>query len=172
MIFNLLSAVENFEILRKEVLDIIETKSNGNNQIICQGTVKGISNWTAGTGAIEELDEKDEKKYSYINSELKNTELEKLIKKYNGFRSRIMIMHPRHCYSVHSDPTPRLHIPIVTNDQCWMIWPNKKECYQLHERMIYWTDTRVNHTFLNGGTEKRIHVVMCVEDSIIQKKVL
>lgn len=74
-------------------------------------------------------------------------------------------MPPRKCYSVHQDPTPRLHIPIITNEHCWMVWPKDQFCVHLNEGYVYWTNTQKYHSFLNGGTEDRIHIVMCVRPS-------
>jgi hypothetical protein len=156
--------VINFKNLQNEILDLVSRVNFGENQIICQGLDETSSDWLTGIGSIEELAIKEEKKYKFIHPELKGTELEKFIIKHNGFRARIMSMGPRQCYSVHADPTPRLHLPIITNNQCWMIWPKQSKCYQLLEGIVYWTDTTIPHTFVNGsGTEKRIHLVMCID---------
>jgi len=153
----------NFEELKKEVQELLDKKPHDQNQIICQSLSEDDENWYTGIGSIEELEIKEEKSYKFINKSLKNTEIEKLINKHQGFRARIMIMPPRQCYSVHADPAPRIHIPIVTNDQCWMIWPTRSNCFQLKEEIVYWTDTRIPHTFINGSKENyRIHIVMCV----------
>lgn len=156
--------VSNFEKIVEEVYDIIKLVGFQKNQIICQSLESSLDNWHCGIGSIEELEETEEKKYYHINSQLRNSAIEELIKKHNGFRTRIMLMPSRQCYSIHSDPTPRLHIPIVTNDQCWMIWPHHNTCKQLEAGLVHWTDTRKKHTFVNGGTENRIHIVMCIDN--------
>jgi hypothetical protein len=161
MLVRPLYRLDEFEKLRTEVQEIIQTVTFEKNQIICQN-LSGHDDWHIGIGSIEELEEKEEKKYCYLNSKLKNTELEKLIQKHNAYRTRIMLMPPRQCYSVHSDPTPRLHIPLITNRHCWMIWPTHNSCYHLKDNIVYWTDTTKNHTFINGGLEDRIHIVMCI----------
>jgi len=154
----------NFKNLKQEILDLISKVQPEDNQIICQGLDITSVEWFKGTGRIEELEIKEEKKYQYIHPHLTGTELEKIIKNHNGFRTRIMTMPPRQCYSIHADPTPRIHIPIVTNDQCWMIWPTKSKCFQLKEEIVFWTDTRIPHTFINGSKdEHRVHVVMCID---------
>lgn len=156
--------IEDFDILVKEIIQIVQTVDFEKNQIICQSLECDPDNWKVGVGSIEELEEKEEKKYSCLNSQLRGTYLERLINKHSAFRTRIMIMPPRQCYSVHADPTKRIHIPIITNDQCWMIWPTNNACFQLETKRAYITDTTRPHTFINGGTENRIHIVMCVED--------
>lgn len=159
----LLDRIINFEKLRNEVIELVKEKSSDSNQIILQGLDPDVEEWHIGTGSIEELEEKEEKKYHHLNSSLIGTELGNIINQYRGFRARIMIMPPRRCYSIHADPTARIHIPIITNNQCWMIWPHNNKCFKLSSGKIYYTDTRIQHTFINGGTEDRIHIVMCVD---------
>ena len=75
-----------------------------------------------------------------------------------------MIMEPRKSYSIHRDIFKRVHIPIITNEQCWMIWPYENECHQLQTGKSYITDTTKSHTFINGHINlTRIHLVMSVD---------
>jgi hypothetical protein len=155
---------DNFDAIREEVKHILQTVDNTQDQIICQTTEEGIIDWHTGIGNLRTLKEKKEKSYKFINPLLKGTELEKFILTHNAFRTRIMIMHPRKCYSIHNDWSLRIHLPIITNEQCWMIWPKKSECYQLTEGNVYWTDTREYHTFINGSQDHtRVHLVLCVD---------
>jgi hypothetical protein len=158
-----LENIKNFNILVNEVNDIIKKVQIEHNQIICQTIDPDSDDWQTGIGRIAELDYEEENLYTHINRELNGTVLADLIKKYNGFRTRIMIMPSRHCYSIHADPTPRIHIPIVTSDQAWMIWPYLSECKRMNPGVVYWVDTRKQHTFVNGGETARIHIVMGVE---------
>ncbi len=162
MLVRPLYALSKFQTLYDEVMDILNSVQFEKNQIICQGLESNPDNWIAGVGSIEELAEKEEKNYCVINPKLKGSYLEEIINQHNGYRTRIMIMPPRQCYSVHADPSKRIHIPIVTNDQCWMIWPSSNSCHQLATNRVYLTDTTRPHTFINGGLENRIHIVMCV----------
>jgi hypothetical protein len=158
-----LENIIDFDILVNEVTTLIDEVGINNNQIICQQTTPDDSDWTTGIGRIAELDHQNENLYKFVNKKLKGSKLEELIIKYNAFRTRIMIMTPRQCYSVHADPTPRLHIPIITNDQSWMIWPYINQCSQMRAGKLYWADTTKHHSFLNGGETARVHVVMGVE---------
>jgi hypothetical protein len=154
-----------FVVLKNEVQNLLAELAYENNQIICQSCIENDNNWYTGIGSIEELEIKEERSYKFINESLKDTQIEKLIKKHNGFRTRIMVMPPRQCYSIHADPTPRIHIPIITNDQCWMVWPTKSSCFQLKEGNVYWTNTKIPHTFINGSKdESRVHIVMCIDE--------
>lgn len=163
MMIKPLGICDSFDVLTSEILSIVETFGKNSPQIICQTIEKNSEDWFSGIGSIYELEHQDEDLYVHLNPNLKETILEKLIVKYNGFRTRIMILPPRNCYSIHSDPTPRIHIPIISNSQCYMIWPNHSRCLQLNNGVIYWTDTTKQHTFINGGTEPRIHLVMCIK---------
>jgi len=157
-----LDKVSNFLKLTKEVVGLCKQINSQSNQISCQTLDPLVDDWGIANGRIDELHEQDETAYTHINPSLQNTELAQLIKKYHGFRTRIMILEPRQCYSIHADPTPRIHIPIETNDQCWMIWPDDQQCHRMPLGSAYWTDTTKNHTFVNGSTKNRIHIVMGV----------
>ena len=161
MIFRSLEPIFEFEKLRKEIFEIVDQVGFEDNQIILQ-SLNNNEEWHLGIGAIEELEEKDERKYAVVNHSIDHTEIAKIIKKYQGFRARIMRMEPRRCYSVHNDPTPRIHIPIETNDQCWMVWPNNNVCANMPAGNVYFTDTTKIHSFFNASLEERIHVVFCL----------
>jgi hypothetical protein len=164
MLFKKLYQIENFNLLRSEILTIVNSVEHQQNQIICQTLEEGVEDFSTGTGKIDELNEQDEKKYKFINPSLKNTYLHEIISRHNAYRTRILKLNPRSCYSIHSDISARIHIPIETNDQCWMIWPTISFCVKLQEGYAYWTDTRKPHTYLNGDKNLvRIHLVMVVE---------
>jgi hypothetical protein len=158
-----LENIDDFDVLVKEVTDLIDSIGPNSNQIICQQMSPNETSWTNGIGRIDQLDHQDEHLYTFINKELAGSKLAELIKKYKAFRTRIMILPPRQCYSIHADPTPRLHIPIITNKQSWMIWPHLNICEKMRLGKIYWTDTTKHHSFLNGGETVRVHIVMGVE---------
>ena len=163
----ILKKVDNFELLKKEILELVDRvgfQGPYKNQIICQSLTDGVEDWETGIGRIEELEIQKEQEYKYLQPSLKGTEIENVFNEFSAFRSRILIMQPRSCYSIHSDPTPRIHIPIVSNNGCWMVWPKHQRCQPLLPGLIYWTDTTKTHTFINGGDETRIHLVICVSN--------
>ena len=157
-----LEKITDFNLLVEEVQDLIKRVGLSENQIICQGREQDGEDWHLGTGSLLELEHKEEDTYKYIFPSLKGTVLEKYIKKYNGYRTRIMNVSPRNCYSIHRDPTPRIHIPIVTNKDAWMVWPHYNECHHMGLGYTYWADTTKFHSFMNAGVEDRIHIIMCV----------
>ena len=166
MLVTTLKPIENFNQLKLEVLELIKELGQGLTQIMCQGSDPENHDWNTGSGRISALKVKEESDYCYLNPRLKGTELEKLINEYQGFRTRIITLTGRKCYSVHADPGFRIHVPIVTNDQAWMVWPHNNYSSKLEIGHSYLTDTTKNHTFLNGSLEDRIHIVMCVNSTL------
>jgi hypothetical protein len=158
-----LEKIADFVQFERELYNIIKIAGFQKNQIICQTIVAGSTDWHTGIGRIDELEDIDEELYANINPALEGTILADIIKKYQGFRTRIMLMSPRSCYSIHSDPTPRLHIPFQTNKSAWMAWPHNSTTIHLPLGYVYWTDTRKPHTFFNAGIADRIHIIMGVK---------
>lgn len=83
---------------------------------------------------------------------------------YGVFRGRFMLMGYKTCLSMHVDHTPRLHIPIVTNPDCFMV-VDDVVC-RLEAKKVYLVDTKLRHTAVNSGTKDRLHMVFCVEDNV------
>lgn len=161
----IIEVVKDFKALQTEVLDLFHKYSKEENQIILQTNKEGIEDWYGGIGRVEDLESKIEDDYVHIQPSLKGSLIEKYILKYNGFRTRIMNLPPKVVYTVHADATKRIHIPIITNKHCWMIWPHNDYCIQLKEGFSYETDTTLTHTAFNGSPmSHRIHIVMCVDN--------
>jgi len=165
MLISRIEHLPDYDALAKEVQDIIDKVGFDVDQIICQGRASDAEDWHLGTGRIDELEHKNEDEYVNVFPSLAGSLIEKYIKKYNGYRTRILQVRQRHCYSVHKDPTPRIHIPITTNRDCWMMWPFDKEAQRMPPGFSYWTDTTKYHSFMNGGTAGRIHIVMCISEA-------
>ena len=88
----------------------------------------------------------------YINS---------IIKENDWYRTRVLILKPKECYTYHTDPSPRMHIPVNTNESCMFILDD--EIIRMEEEgSLYWIDTTLPHLALNGSRELRIHIVGCV----------
>lgn len=102
-----------------------------------------------------------ERDFSIFNQDLTETYIEELIQRipYKLGRIRIMKMKHRSCYSVHRDSTMRTHIPLITNNQALMIWPDHDMIVHMPIGEIYLTDTTLKHTAMNGSMEERIHIV-------------
>lgn len=99
---------------------------------------------------------------SILNPFFKDTIFEELVNKYNLFKTRLMWINPYACYSMHTDESPRIHIPIVTNKDCYFIF---KTLPPLHLNIGYafWTDTTKSHSFMNCSEQPRLHLVGAVK---------
>ena len=79
----------------------------------------------------------------------------------NMCRTRVMRMSRKSCYSYHYDRTKRIHIPLVTNKNCFMVIEDEIFRYPA-DGNYYIVDTTKMHTFVNASKEERIHIVGCI----------
>ena len=91
----------------------------------------------------------------------KKTNINSIIEELNMYRTRVLVLKPKVCYSIHSDPVKRIHIPVITNENCWLI-VNKEIIHLPADGRHYEIDTTQKHTALNGSWEDRIHIVGCI----------
>lgn len=104
-----------------------------------------------------------EKDFCQIHEKFCNTQFENIIDHFQLYRSRIMIMEPKTCYSFHADSTWRLHVPIATNNDCVFYFPEYNQQYHLELGKVYLVNTTEKHTFINCSTNSRIHLVGCID---------
>jgi hypothetical protein len=101
--------------------------------------------------------------YKHVNPKLKGGAIDQWLKDHNELRIvrlRLMYMNPRSCYSIHSDPYPRIHLPVTTNAQCLMIWPELNVIQHMPaDGSSFRVDTTKKHTFINCSEVPRIHLV-------------
>lgn len=152
--------------LKKECLDLGEKLkwNDGLNQIMLQTNDPDIDDFMTGAGKLSGNVDTNEKNYKYIIPSLKGSMIEQFISSMNGFRSRLMYMKPKSCYSIHPDPTGRIHLALQTNNQAYFLFPEQSKFFQIPEdRTVYYFDTRNKHSFMNGSDQARIHLVMCTD---------
>lgn len=81
-----------------------------------------------------------------------------VLKKFDLVRCRVMYMKPKTCLSVHVDPTRRLHIPLVSSDDCFFVINNK--IYRMpNDGSVYLMNAKLPHTAVNASFAKRLHLV-------------
>lgn len=119
----------------------------------------GEDPWTSAVGKGRG----NEFEINELNPFFKNTIFESLILEYNLVRTRLMWSGPFSCYSMHQDDNPRIHIPIVTNHECYFLF---KDLPPQHMPLdyLYWVDTRKSHTFINCSDYQRLHLVGIVKN--------
>lgn len=98
-----------------------------------------------------------------INPQIKGTEFEKIINKFNLSRTRLLWVKPFVCYSMHRDTSPRIHIPLITNKDCYFVFKYSIPAH-LSVGHVYQVDTRNFHTFVNCSEHHRLHIVGAVEN--------
>jgi len=122
-------------------------------------TVEGMDDPSYGTGRLDGLRHGEEDftvplfNMPYTNS---------VIKELGMTRSRVMRLKPKTCYSYHQDPTQRIHIPLITNDKCFMVVSDQILYYKANGDH-YYMDTTQLHTAVNASYEDRIHLVGCIK---------
>ena len=110
--------------------------------------------WTSAVGRSKG----EELLYTELNPFFKDTIFEKLIIKYNLRRSRLMWVGPYACYSMHQDTTPRIHIPLITNPECYFVFKDGN-IEHMPLGNVYWANTTRYHTFMNCSDQNRLHLV-------------
>ena len=138
--------------IKKELEILPEFKE----QIALQGTKDNLDPFYACGAEIFNNTGKREHEFNtpifdmpYINS---------IIKDLKMYRTRVMKLKPKTCYTYHQDTTKRIHIPLVTNDKCFFIINSQVKHYPA-DGNYYVVDTTQMHTALNASKEDRIHII-------------
>jgi len=91
-----------------------------------------------------------------------------ILNEFQMYRSRIMSLQERTCHSWHYDHAHRVHIPLITNEKCFLAIDDK--IYHLPaDGSIYIANTTLYHTAFNGtrdGEFTRTHIVGNVSYSL------
>lgn len=170
MIFQKLLQFQNFNAIKEEVLNLVNDvgfDEKIGNQISLQVADPddiSKSSWYPSIGRIKQENKIiTERDYCHIHPLLKGSVVEEWINSLTGYtivRARLMMVMPRRCYSIHRDPTPRIHLPVTTNPQCLMCFPDQGLMQHIPADGHSWlVDTTFKHTFINCSTESRIHLV-------------
>jgi len=85
-----------------------------------------------------------------------------IIEEYGLYRTRYMSLPSITCYGYHKDSSPRIHIPITTNENCFFL-VDEQLIRLPADGSVYWVDTRYPHTFVNANPHvskfTRIHLI-------------
>lgn len=148
----------------KELLKIYSSMIKKHSQIHISSP-DGKTYWyESGDLRKYKLDQKD---FTQVNSFFKGTYVETVYKEldmcYNICRGRFMTLNSdNRAYSYHYDMTKRIHIPLVTHEDCMFIVNDA--VYKMTELgQAYMLDTTKKHTALNLGWDRRVHLVVCLK---------
>ncbi len=126
-------------------------------QIYLQGKEKEIDPIEPVKGRVWEEIDKEELLWDvnlfdipYVNS---------ILIEQNLCRTRIMKTRPKTCYLWHKDPRKRYHIPVKTNEHCFLLLERDGRIHLPATGEGYIVDTTQFHTQVNASREERIHIV-------------
>jgi hypothetical protein len=81
-----------------------------------------------------------------------------ILEKFKLGYTRLMVLHPKTCYTYHIDKSNRVHIPIITNENNFFVIEDS--VFRLPANgSVYEVNTTKKHTFVNASLETRIHIV-------------
>lgn len=114
-----------------------------------------------GIGKIEWSEGYTEKDFTKLN--IPDTwEISRFIRENNLYRTRIMKLNPKQCYSYHVDRSPRIHLAVQTHPHCFFV-EDDKLIHIPDDGYAYLVDTTKYHTAMNCTLDfERIHIVGCV----------
>jgi hypothetical protein len=127
------------------------------SQVPLQG-VEGIEDFFYGTGKLKYLNHKET---DFIHPLYDLPYTNQIIKDLGMYRTRLMKMKPKTCYTYHRDPTKRIHIPLITNEKCMFIIDDIIYRYPADGKH-YVLDTTKWHTAINASLEERTHIIGCI----------
>lgn len=148
----------------ERILNELKNLPEYHDQIMLQG-VESSADPTYGTGRLDDINNAV-KEWEQDFTELLFPQLEYLnsiLTNLGMTRSRVMRMFPKTCYSYHQDPSKRIHIPLVTNENCFFVIDDQVVRIPA-DGNHYIIDTTKKHTFVNASWEERIHIVGCQYD--------
>jgi len=143
----------DIEKIKKEIYSLPNYNYQG--QFILQG-VEGQTDLNYGVGKSIHLDQ-EEKEFTYPLYNLPYTN--SIIEMLGMYRTRVMCMKPKTCYTMHQDYTKRLHIPIESDwERCFML-VGDGIIKMKPDGNYYEVDTTKLHTAVNASKSLRTHLV-------------
>lgn len=152
-----------FYYIRDEVIAL--QHHLGLRQISVQ--TNGSTDWNQSCGWLAKGN--TEQMFSQIHEQLKGSEIHKYLEwlPFPVFRTRIMVMTPGRQYSIHKDPSRRLHLPLTTNPEARFIFTEERlNIHMPADGHIHVVDTRKMHTAVNNGSDVRIHIVSVIPNDV------
>jgi hypothetical protein len=140
----------------EHILLELEDLPKYDTQLSLQVTADGSS----GEGQLAKLDYKEED-FNVFAYDIPYTN--SVLSELGMYRTRLMNMKPKTCYSYHWDPTKRMHIPLLTNENNFFVIDDEISRYPA-DGSYYLIDTTKKHTFVNASFENRLHIVGCVSE--------
>lgn len=173
-------AYPRFDELQKQLIDIAVAQDLANISLHPDGQLSvqtdGSEDLHNSVGSTKGRSHDWEKSFNAIHPLFKETLMEDYFNWLGVpvYRARVMCAREKSSYSMHRDHSPRLHLPLKTNKQCYFLLAEQRDdsfqnlSASMHhlpaDGRTTWVDTRNIHTFINGSTDYRLHLVMIVEE--------
>lgn len=148
------------------------------NQISLKNTKPDLNDWYQGCGSLKytfgsdfdgNLTEKEQtlnqSDFKYYNEKLEGSYLLNVCLQIESMfdigRARVMFLPHKKVMSYHSDTQKRIHIPLVTNENCRLVIEDT--AHYLPAGKAYLADTTKQHTAFNANHNfMRIHLLFDV----------
>lgn len=154
----------NLELLKKEIKIIVENYGWGAaSQISLQSPDDSFHSKNC-VGTMDNYPGRTINDFKPINSFIGNDwEISKFINENEIYRTRIMKLGPKQCYSMHTDGSQRIHLAIFTDPKCFFVI-NNSVFHIPADSYAYKINTTLMHTAINSTTKlERIHLVGCLK---------
>jgi len=131
------------------------------DQMCLQGVSKDMDPFYGSRRIADMGDYKETDFKHFLFPELDYTN--SVIEELNLFRTRIMKSPKKSCLTWHVDPSMRVHIPLKTNDQCFLLI-DRTAHHLKDDGSVYLCDTTKPHTAINASLHARTHLVGVINE--------
>mgnify|MGYP006241490137 FL=1 len=128
---------------------------------ICLQSYEGNHDHMFGCGLLKKIHDAGKLETDLTHKIFNIPYVNSIIDEYQLYRTKFFKMKPYQCYSYHRDQTKRLHIPIITNDKCFLVVDDEVVRTPV-EGNFYVIDTTKIHTAVNASFKDRIHLIGCL----------
>mgnify|MGYP001484750314 FL=1 len=128
---------------------------------ICLQSYEGNRDHTFGCGLLQKIHDDGRLETDLTHKIFDIPYVNSIIEEHQLYRTKFFKMKPKTCYSYHRDQTKRLHVPIITNDKCFLV-VDDEVVRTPEEGTSYVIDTTKIHTAVNASFEERIHLIGCL----------
>lgn len=150
----------NLQTIQLEIDFIVNNVGWFDSQIALQSTDGKTWNDGLSKSSGKNFKETD---YNVLNTK-PHWELTKFITENNLYRTRILKLSPKNCYTYHQDWTKRVHLAVITHPFCFLI-ENDQLIHIPADTHPYLVDTIQPHLALNASLDcERVHVVGCTKE--------
>lgn len=151
--------------LKEESLKLLLDPRTGKLATQLSLQTDGSDNWESGTGSQPGVTESC---WDKLHPQLAGTWWEDFFNSIplSLYRSRLMVIQPRTCYSIHTDLSPRIHIAVDTHPHARFVFTSPPSVVHIPADSYAWlVDTTKEHTAFNGSLKPRIHFVACLDNN-------